>query len=201
MGDDIFDQPWIAGDEEEVRGGLEVGEFDDDAIILDNPNEEMNKPRQKRKLGASQAAVAPTREKHTPKQRPVELTEEQLEHKRLKLEKLKEKKKQKSLQSDGAGGGGGGGASASGSAGGRGRQAGHTTLQVLAEPEDKQAEYFWSEYCACVGADLSMFEIQDTLPPTGVQSLGACVHACVRGVGAWRAWLCCACREYAPVGA
>ena len=93
MGDDIFDQPWIAGDEEEVRGGLEVGEFDEDAIILDNPNEEMNKPRQKRKLGASQAAVAPTREKHTPKQRPVELTEEQLEHKRLKLEKLKEKKK------------------------------------------------------------------------------------------------------------
>ena len=67
MGDDLtFDQLWVAGDEDEVQGALEVGEFDEDAVILENPNDEMNAPP-KRKLGASQAFVAPTRQKHTPK--------------------------------------------------------------------------------------------------------------------------------------
>ena len=166
MGDDLtFDQLWVAGDEDDAQGGIEFGEFDDDAVILENPSEDMKKPP-KRKLGAMQAAVAPTRSKHAPKIRDVPLTEEQLERKRQKFEKLKQKKKDSA-----AGGSGGGGQAAN-------------MLQVLAESEEKQAEYFWSEYCSCIGGDLSLAEIEDALPPTGIQSLG--LYARQLAVANWR---------------
>ena len=150
MGDDLtFDQLWVAGDDEtQVYGAAEIGDFDEDAVILENPNEEMNKPV-KRKLGASQEKTEPIRSKHEPKNRPVPLTEEQVAKKRSKIEKMKAKKRQKE-----------GGARKS------------SMLRVLTESPDRQADYFWSEYCACLGGDLTLAEIGQTLPASSVCSLG-----------------------------
>jgi len=145
-----FDQLWIAGDDDAVHGAMELGDFDEDAVIVDNPNEEMSKP-QKRKLGAEQASVPRTRMKHAPKQRTVPLTEEQIQRKRQKIQQLKKKK----------------------AGAPRGGQAANM-LKVLTESAEEQAQYFWSEYCTAIGADLSIAEITDSLPATGIHALGKC---------------------------
>lgn len=151
MGDDLtFDQLWVAGDDNSVvYGGIDIGDIDEDAVILDNPKEEMNR---KRKMGAGQASVKPTRVKHAPKNRLVPLTNEQVEKKKAKIEKLKAKKKKLPAKPQGTNA--------------------KTVLKVLTEPADRQADYFWSEYCASIGGELSISEIESPLSPSGVLALG-----------------------------
>lgn len=158
MGDDLtFDQQWVAGDDDDVvYGDMEIGEVDEDAVILENPSEEMTKPA-KRKLGALQSGTPATRVKHTPKQRLVPLTEEQIQRRKEKLEKLKNKRARKSQS-------GASSAKATSASG---------MLQVLGESAAKQAEYFWSEYCTSLGGDLTIAEIEDPLPGHGIHPLGS----------------------------
>ena len=159
MGDDLtFDQLWVAGDDDAnvVQGAIDIEEPDDDAVILENPSEDMRKPP-KRKLGAMQASVAPTRAKHQPKNRPVPLTEEQLQRRRDKIAKLKAKRREY--------------AKAMGTNKQKAAPSG-TALKVLTESAANQAEYFWSEYCRIIGGDLSIPEIGDAMPACGIQSLG-----------------------------